>query len=230
MTIRNRLFIILIFIAAATVVGVAIIGSRSLKTTVDSGETDSLAAGEVFIRQVRECSRLYTAEVNVHKIITHDDQLQLTGSIMSKPVGIDLPLGERKIAIPIDATLKAYIDFSDFSESNVQRYGDRIEVFLPDPRIVLTQSKVHNGDIKKRVPLLRSDFSDEELTRYEALGRKDIIDKIPKLGIMPMAQEGAANVIIPLLKQLGYKEENITVTFRKEFTIGDIRRMVENVN
>ena len=198
------------------------------KTSSSDSQSEVVDTSEVLIRQVQKCSRLYTAEVEVHKIITHDDQLKLTGSVMSKPLGINIPLGERKIAIPIDATLKAYIDFSDFSEKNVERYGDRIEVFLPEPKIVITQSKIHNEEIKRHVPLFRSNFSDEELTHYEAQGRRDIIDKIPKLGILPMAQEGAANVLIPMLKQLGYKEENITITFRKNFTIGDVRRMLVN--
>jgi hypothetical protein len=224
---RHRLSIILYIILAAVILFLAFIGLRSFKMSSEEPEIVKIDTADVLIRQVKMCSRLYTAEVDVHKIITHDDQLKLTGSIMNKPVGIDIPFGKRKIAIPIDATLKAYIDFSNFSEVNVERYGDRIEVFLPDPKIVLTQSKVRNEDIKRYVPLLRSDFTDEELTHFEALGRRDIIDKVPKLGIMSMAQEGAANVIVPLLKQLGYKEENITVTFRKEFTIGDIRRMVE---
>lgn len=223
----RRYSIIFFCLVAVLLLVFLFVGVRSCKTSVEEPEVEVVDTADVLIRQVKKCSRLYTAEVDVHKIITHDDQLKLSGSIMSKPVGINMPFGKRKIAIPIDATLKAYIDFGDFSEANVERYGDRIEVFLPDPKIVLTQTKVHNEEIKRYVPLLRSDFSDEELAHFEALGRQDIIDKVPKTGIISMAQEGAANVLIPLLKQLGYKEENITVTFRKEFTIGDIRRMVE---
>lgn len=223
----RRYSIIFFCVVAVLLLVFIFVGLRSCKTSVEEPEVEVMDTADVLIRQVKKCSRLYTAEVDVHKIITHDDQLKLSGSIMSKPVGINMPFGKRKIAIPIDATLKAYIDFGDFSEANVERYGDRIEVFLPDPKIVLTQTKVHNEEIKRYVPLLRSDFSDEELAHFEALGRQDIIDKVPKTGIISMAQEGAANVLIPLLKQLGYKEENITVTFRKEFTIGDIRRMVE---
>lgn len=223
----RRYSIIFFCVVAVLLLVFLFVGVRSCKTSVEEPEVEVVDTADVLIRQVKKCSRLYTAEVDVHKIITHDDQLKLSGSIMSKPVGINMPFGKRKIAIPIDATLKAYIDFGDFSEANVERYGDRIEVFLPDPKIVLTQTKVHNEEIKRYVPLLRSDFSDEELAHFEALGRQDIIDKVPKTGIISMAQEGAANVLIPLLKQLGYKEENITVTFRKEFTIGDIRRMVE---
>lgn len=208
----------------------SLVAVRSCTTTVEKdNETEveePVDTTLVLVRQVRECAKLYTAEVEVHKIITHGDEMRMKADIFSKPVSIDLPFGERKIAIPIDATLKTYIDFSEFSERNVHRDGDQIEIVLPDPKVVLTQSKVRNEDIKKRVPLLRSNFTDEELTSYEAQGREDIIRSIPKMDIIPMAQEGAANVLIPLLVQLGYEEENIIITFRKEFTISDIRNLL----
>ena len=74
--------------------------------------TDTLP---MLITQIQKCSRLYTAEVKVHKIVTHDDVIRLKGSLLQKDFNFKVPLGERKIAIPMDATLKAYIDFSQFS-------------------------------------------------------------------------------------------------------------------
>ena len=64
----------------------------------------------VMVMQVQKCSRLYTAEAHVHKIITHDDQLNLQGSLFKKTFSIHVPGSNRKIAIPMDATIKAYID------------------------------------------------------------------------------------------------------------------------
>ena len=64
--------------------------------------------------------------------------LRLKGQLLRQDFDIPLPLGERKIAIPMDATIKAYIDFSNFSEQNVERDGDRITILLPDPQVVLT--------------------------------------------------------------------------------------------
>ena len=65
----------------------------------------------MMVMQIQKCSRLYTAEAQVHRIITHDDQLRLKGSILKNEFDISLPGGKRKVAIPMDATLKAYIDF-----------------------------------------------------------------------------------------------------------------------
>ena len=119
------------------------------------------------VQQVRKCSRLYTTEYRIHKIVTHDDVLRLKGQLLRQDFDIPLPLGERKIAIPMDATIKAYIDFSNFSEQNVERDGDRITILLPDPQVVLTSSKINRDEIREYVGLTRSHFSDKELTGYE---------------------------------------------------------------
>ena len=68
--------------------------------------------------QIQKTSRLYTTEYHIHKIVTHDDVVRLKGNLLKQDFDIPLPLGERKVAIPMDATLKAYIDFSEFSEKN----------------------------------------------------------------------------------------------------------------
>ena len=78
----------------------------------------------MLITQIKKCSRLYTTEMKVHKIVTHDDVVKLQGKLLKQNIDIKLPMGERKVAIPIDATLKAYIDFSDFSERNIERTAD----------------------------------------------------------------------------------------------------------
>ena len=102
--------------------------------------TDTLP---MLITQIQKCSRLYTAEVKVHKIVTHDDVIRLRGSLLQKDFNFKVPLGERKIAIPMDATLKAYIDFSQFSEKNIERSGDKITVLLPEPKVMMTSSKIN---------------------------------------------------------------------------------------
>ena len=59
----------------------------------------------MLITQVRKCSKLYTAEYRVHKIVTHDDVLRLKGSVLQRQFNFKVPLGDRKIAIPIDVTI-----------------------------------------------------------------------------------------------------------------------------
>lgn len=171
------------------------------------------------VQQVRKCSRLYTTEYRIHKIVTHDDVLRLKGQLLRQDFDIPLPLGERKIAIPMDATIKAYIDFSNFTEQNVERDGDRITILLPDPQVVLTSSKINRDEIREYVGLTRSHFSDKELTGYEQQGREAILKSIPGLGIEETARENAARVLVPLLTDMGYDERNVTIAFRRDLDI-----------
>ena len=173
---------------------------------------DTLA---MLVMQVQKCSRLYTTEYHVHKIVTHDDQLALKGKLFSKDYNINLPLGKRKVAIPIDATMKAYIDFADFSAANVRRTPTHIELILPDPHIVLTSSRINH------------DFSDEELANYELQGREAIIKDIAKSNIIEQARIGATNALVPMLRQLGFDEPNIIVSFRKSFTPQEVEQLVD---
>ena len=181
----------------------------------------------MMVMQIQKCSRLYTAEAQVHRIITHDDQLRLKGSILKNEFDISLPGGKRKVAIPMDATLKAYIDFSTFSEENVERSGDRITILLPDPRVVLTSSKINQNEVREYVGLARSRFTDQELSRYEEQGRQAILKSVPDLGIVEMARENAARVLVPLLTDMGFDERNVTIAFRHNLDFGTIIRKNE---
>ena len=169
------------------------------------------------VMQIQKCSRLYTAEYKFHKIITHQDKKTIKASLFKTDMSFDIPMSQRKIAIPMDATVKAYIDFSNFSEKNVTKYGNKIEVTLPDPRIIMTSSKIDHNGIKKDVSLIRSNFSDEELSNYEKQGRDQIIKSISKTDILERAKMNAANNIIPMIKLMGYNEKNIIISFRKGF-------------
>ena len=173
----------------------------------------------LLVMQIQKCVRLYTTEYHIHKIVTHDDILKLKGNLLSKNIDVALPLGERKIAIPMDATLKAYIDFSDFSERNIERHGDKITIVLPDPQVVLTSSKINQHEIREYVGLVRSQFTDKELSSYEQQGRQAILNSVPRLGIKQQAQANAARVLVPMLTEMGYREENVTIAFRRNLDI-----------
>lgn len=215
---KLTLYVVLLVLALASCTG----GDKA------SEKEEPMDTIPVMVMQIRKCSRLYTAEYQVHKIVTHDDKVELKGSFMQQKFNIPVPMSSRKIAIPIEAKLKAYIDFGDFSERNVAVSGDKVEIILPDPKVELTSSRVNHGEIKKYVPLIRSNFSDAEMSGYEKQGREAIIKSIPKLGIIEMARQGATHALVPMLTRLGYKEENITITFRKEFTVDDLPLLLDN--
>lgn len=182
----------------------------------------------VMVMQIQKCSRLYTTEAHIHKIITHDDQMNIKGSFLKKSFNIHVPGSNRKVAIPMDAEVKAYIDFNGFSSKNVSRKGDKIEIILPDPKLALTSTKIDHKGIKQYVSFARSNFSDAELSQLEQQGRESVIRDIPKLNLTEQARLSAANTLIPMIKDMGFKEENIRISFRKKFTIEDVKGFLEN--
>lgn len=210
---RHILYIFILLLACSCT------NSQAPETDKAEPATDTIP---VLVMQIQKCSKLYTAEYNIHKIVTHDDVVRLQGKFLSKNFDIKMPVGDRKIAIPIDATLKAYVDFKDFSEQNIVRSGNKITVILPDPKVAMTSSKVDHNNIKEFVSLTRSDFTDEEMSNFEQQGRKAIIRSIPYLGIIETALDNAAHTLIPIIMQLGYQERDITITFRKEYGENDI--------
>ena len=181
----------------------------------------------MMVMQIQKCNRLYTTEIHVHKIVTHDDQLKLKGSIFKKDFNINVPGSNRKVAIPMDATLKAYIDFKDFGAQNISRKKEKIEITLPDPKIMLTSSKIDHEGAKQFVSLTRRNFSDAELSLYEQQGREGIIKDIPNMEVIETARQNAANILIPMLIEMGFNEENIKITFRKKFSLDDLKTILD---
>ena len=216
----NRLYFNFLIVFAA----LAVAGCSRKQTPWQQPE--SVDTIPMLVMQVQKCSRLYTAEYKMHKIITHDDEIRMKGKFLNQDYDVALPMGSRKIAIPIDATVKAYIDLSSFSEKNVRRVGDKIDVTLPDPHIEMTSSRINHGEIRKYVALTRQNFSDKEMAGYEQQGRQAIINDIPQTGIMEMAKESAARVMVPFFVGMGFNEKDITISFRKDFSDNEIKKMI----
>ena len=180
----------------------------------------------LLITQVQKCAKLYTAEYRVHKIVTHDDVVRLKGTLLKRDFDVKMPIGDRKVAIPIDAKLKAYIDFNSFSEENIERKGNKITIVLPDPQVTMTSSKIDQKNVKEYVSLTRAHFSDAELANFQKQGREAIIADINKMGIIETAQANAAKVLVPMLVELGYDESDIIIAFRKQYEPNDIMKLL----
>lgn len=196
---------------------------RGEETQAEVVRVDTLS----LVMQVKECARLYTAEYEVHKLVLKDDPLRVKGNLFQRAFDVKVPIGERKVMIPLDVTLKAYIDFTGFDEKNVLRSGDRIVVTLPDPRVVVTSLRINHDEVKQFMSLTRSDYTSAELADFTRQGEDEILASVPQLGILEMARENAAHVLVPMLTRLGYDERNIVISFRKDFTTADMPLLLE---
>ena len=196
---------------------------RGEETQAEVVRVDTLS----LVMQVKECARLYTAEYEVHKLVLKDDPLRVKGNLFQRAFDVKVPIGERKVMIPLDVTLKAYIDFTGFDEKNVLRSGDRIVVTLPDPRVVVTSSRINHDEVKQFVSLTRSDYTSAELADFTRQGEDEILASVPQLGILEMARENAAHVLVPMVTRVGYDDRNIVISFRKDFTTADMPLLLE---
>lgn len=195
--------------------------------SVSDGKPSEVTIATEISRQ----SRLYTSEYVVHKIVTHNDLKQLRGSLFGFEFNQTVSVGDRRILIPLDVTLQAYVDFARIGEGDIEivpsERGDVLHVILPDPRIVVVSSKVDNMGVRTHVGLLRSSFKDSELTEFARQGVASVVQSVPKMGIIESARQNAASVLLPMLVSMGYAEENIVITFRKDFDERDLRSLYD---
>ena len=225
---QTKRYLIILIIAA--VIGIVLLMCNSRQDHSEVSQPISTIQGidtvPLLITQVQKCAKLYTAEYRVHKIVTHDDVVRLKGTLLKRDFDVKMPIGDRKVAIPIDAKLKAYIDFSSFSEENIERKGNKITIVLPDPQVTMTSSKIDQKNVKEYVSLTRAHFSDAELANFQEQGREAIIADINKMGIIETAQANAAKVLVPMLVELGYDEADIIIAFRKQYEPNDIMKLL----
>ena len=143
---KNRFFPLILSLSM-------VLGGACTKQTTTTEAADSVIAADStdIVLRVRQTSRLYTAEYKVHKIITHSDIKHLRTTVLGHEYDTQLSLGDRKVAIPIDVTLQAYIDFSYFHESQIERSPDgrHLHIILPDPKVVVISSKVNHESTKQ---------------------------------------------------------------------------------
>ena len=195
---------------------------RSEKT--DTEVERAIDSIPLLVTQIQRCSRLYTTEYRIHKLVSCESNRQISGFGISFDLNV---FGDRKIIIPINATLKGYIDMNQVREHHIERKGEKITVTLPDPAIMMTSTEIDHENIKEYVTGFRDDFTDQEMARFETQGRKAIIAEIPELGIERTAREDAVRILVPIITQMGFREQDITIQFRSDYNPHDLIRRLE---
>lgn len=201
-------------------------GEKPTPTAPISQAVDVPAAAPIdtvaeVVKRVRRQSRLYTTEFLVHKVVLYNDAARVGGALFDIPIP-----GDRKVAIPLDVTLKGYIEFGDFSPQRVRMVDSLIIVTLPDPRVAVTAAKIDHAKVRQFVSLNRSNFSDDEIARLARQGEDSILHHIGRYGIVEAARESAVRTLHPLLRRMGFKENNIIVRFRKDFSEREIQKFI----
>lgn len=172
------------------------------------------------VTRVQQQSKLYTTECQVHKVVLYSDNASVGGKLFSMSVP-----GDRKVAIPIDVTLKAYVDFSSFTKESIATHDSLVIITLPDPQVVVTASKLDHEATRQYVSLTRKRFTEDEISRLAAQGEDSVMTHISQFGIIERSRETCARTLVPILTRMGYAEENIVIRFRKKYDDNDLRRL-----
>lgn len=195
--------------------------SESAQETTAVPERSAQERMQDLVLQVRRQNRLYTTQFQVHKVVMMDEKTRVGGKLLN----FSLP-GYRKAAVPIDVTLKAYIDFTRFSAVNVHYTDSFLIVTLPDPNIEVTASKINHAKVREYVSLGRSSFSDEEINRLAQQGQDSIMRHLNSYGLVAAARESATRTLVPLLSKMGFRENQVIIRFRRDYDDAALHRLI----
>jgi hypothetical protein len=147
---------------------------------------------------LREMSELATVEYVVTKIIRANDNKTW------------YKIGERKILMSCEASVKAGIDFSKIGEDDITIEGKSIRMVLPKAHLI--SLNIDPGDVRveyTETGLFRDKFSAGERDALLAQGEKQIRNSAEVLGVMEAAEANASLFLSNYLKMLGYERINI---------------------
>ena len=150
---------------------------------------------------IKEMGALATTEYTVTKIVKASDNQTW------------YKIGDRKILLSVEASLKAGIDLTQLSKDDITSTGKSIRIKLPPPKLLSVQLPPEKIRLEyEEVGLLRSEFSQEEKTALLAQAEKQIEAAIPETGILETARTHTRDWITRFCQQLGYEEINIEFT------------------
>lgn len=158
---------------------------------------------EVFA--LREMSELATVEYIVTKIIrASDDQTWYK-------------IGDRKILMSCEASVKAGIDMTAIRKENISIEGKSISLVLPKAHLISINIRPEDVKVEyEETGLFRDNFSAAERDQLMSQGQAQISKSVDSLGVLQTAETNASIFISNYLKQLGYNR--IHIRFSNEST------------
>jgi hypothetical protein len=152
------------------------------------------------ILALKTMSDLATTEYTVTKIVKANDN------------NTWYTMGDRKILISCQATIKAGIDLSQLKEEDIVTNGKKIELHLPEPKLVSFNMPPANIKVEyEAIGPLRSDFSSAERDALMVQAEQQIRKSIEDMGVYKTAKEHTMTFFINYLRRLGF--EDIKLSF-----------------
>ncbi|WP_336515630.1 DUF4230 domain-containing protein [Pollutibacter soli] len=147
---------------------------------------------------IRNMNDLATVEYVVTKIIKTNDNKTW------------YKIGDRKILMSCQASIKAGIDFSALKPENITINGDEISLQLPPAKMISLSIRPEDISVQyEDVGVFRQSFSQAEKDLLLSQGEEQIKSSIASLGVLNTAETNASVFLTQFLKKLGYKKINI---------------------
>lgn len=176
------------------------------------------------VLQLQQCARIYTTEYKIHKIVTNKDELKLQGNVINRKVEMRIPKGTRKIAIPIDVTIKGYTDLNLIGDQNIQVQGKTVTIILPDPQFVITSVRIDRKHIAQTAELMRDYYKEEDISRLTRQGVRSMYQDIPWEEFLETARSNTAYALFPILQAAGFEE--IHIQYRDNLKDSDMKKLL----
>lgn len=152
------------------------------------------------VLSIKEMGELATTEYSITKIVKANDNKTW------------YKIGDRKILISVEATLKAGIDLQSLDAGQVSIDGKKISLVLPPPKLISLQIPPDKVKVAyEEVGLLRTEFDNSERDALLAQAEGQIRAAAGDTGIFATTEINAKQVITALLQKLGFEE--ITISF-----------------
>jgi len=159
----------------------------------------SLPSPAETVATLQELQELATVEYTITKVVKANDNQTW------------YKLGDRKILITSEATVKAGIDLSALTEKNIAVDGKKISILLPAPKILSVNLPPENIKVAfQEVDMFRSPFSSGERDGLVAQAEAQIRSSGNELGILEQAKSNTQLFLSNFLMQLGFEEVKLS--------------------
>jgi len=154
------------------------------------------------LQAIQQTGQLVTVEYSLSKIVRASDNRTW------------YKLGDRKILISAEATVKAGVDLQNLTGEDVTIDGKQISLQLPPPTIFSVALPPEKITVQyEDVSFFRSRFSATEREALLTQAEKQIRGLADSLGVLQTARANAISFMEKLLRQSGY--ETINVRFKE---------------
>jgi hypothetical protein len=161
--------------------------SRRLPTTVETVAT------------LQEMQELATVEYTISKVVKANDNKTW------------YKIGDRKILITCQATVKAGIDMTDLSEKNISLSEKSIRIRLPQPKVLSVNLPPEGIQVAfEEIAFFRKEFTSAERDDLLKQAEQQIRNSGSELGILEQAKTNTQLFLSKFLLQLGFEKVEIS--------------------